>query len=550
MIDKIKYCPFCDTEKDISLFVKNSSSKDGSREYCKDCYIKGLKHSPETLRRLAVYNLQKLKKDYEIYLKQQDKLYSSQPEDTIRNFKFCSDCKVFKPLDLFSKTKSTVDGYRRSCKDCRNFYQKFVRIYKKYPDLDVLSKEHKSRIRENKRKLSNKMKYGVEYPIQNTQIKKRIENTMMERYDVKNYTKAEDYLDKRSKTCLKRYGVDNYFKHKNFQEKRIKSNLEKYGKPYPIMKEDWILSSGEPIVDYANRFSKNITTCRRIYASHGIEALKNWVEKDERPPRTTLELYFQELSGLSFFGSRLDFNGQHRYPDFKLNDTTYIDVDGLYWHCEPNLSDKKHHFIKRLDYENAGLFLLQLREDEIKFKPDIIRNIINIYKGTTSSIYARKCSIKRLEWRKARSFFEQTHIQGSGTTAKSLALVYNNELVQILSYRWKKKKEILEIARFSTRLNTRVVGGFSKLLKEIIRIENPPTIHSFCDLRYSQGKVYECNGFVKVKEEIGWCWTDYNNTFNRLKCKAGQGLSERRQAEKMGWVKLYDAGQRLYKLEI
>jgi len=38
----------------------------------------------------------------------------------------------------------------------------------------------------------------------------------------------------------------------------------------------------------------------------------------------------------------------------------------------------------------------------------------------------------------------------------------------------------------------------------------------------------------------GFCWTDYYNTYNRLKCTTKQ------KAEQLKWKRIYDAGQRCY----
>jgi len=56
-------------------------------------------------------------------------------------------------------------------------------------------------------------------------------------------------------------------------------------------------------------------------------------------------------------------------------------------------------------------------------------------------------------------------------------------------------------------------------------------------------------GFSKNKDVLGWEWTDYVKTYNRLQCRANmddRGLSQSEHACELGWVKIYDAGQRLW----
>lgn len=41
--------------------------------------------------------------------------------------KKCTKCKETKPLNQFGKKKSNIDGYRYSCKNCTNSYEKKLR---------------------------------------------------------------------------------------------------------------------------------------------------------------------------------------------------------------------------------------------------------------------------------------------------------------------------------------------------------------------------------------------------------------------------------------
>ena len=72
---------------------------------------------------------------------------------------------------------------------------------------------------------------------------------------------------------------------------------------------------------------------------------------------------------------------------------------------------------------------------------------------------------------------------------------------------------------------------------------------SWVDLRYGNGDSLKKVGFKIEKETLGWKWTDLHNTYNRLKCRANMDercLTQAEHASELGWVKIYDAGQRLY----
>jgi hypothetical protein len=55
-----------------------------------------------------------------------------------------------------------------------------------------------------------------------------------------------------------------------------------------------------------------------------------------------------------------------------------------------------------------------------------------------------------------------------------------------------------ELIRFSSKLNTTVVGGFSKLLKYFIKTYNPINILTYCDRSISTGNVYIKNDFTLI----------------------------------------------------
>jgi hypothetical protein len=52
-------------------------------------------------------------------------------ESIINGRKKCYKCKTFKPLEEFSKNKSTFDGYQKVCKDCFSNYDSVKKSYKK-----------------------------------------------------------------------------------------------------------------------------------------------------------------------------------------------------------------------------------------------------------------------------------------------------------------------------------------------------------------------------------------------------------------------------------
>jgi hypothetical protein len=137
---------------------------------------------------------------------------------------------------------------------------------------------------------------------------------------------------------------------------------------------------------------------------------------------------------------------------------------------------------------------------------------------------------------------------GSYIGAKYYGLFSDDQkLVACMGVR--KIRNDIEISRFANLLFTTVRGGFSRLLHYIEKLYKPNQVISFCDLRYSNGLIYEKFGFTLERIRLGWNWTDKIYTYNRLQCVANmdqRGLSEAEHARELGWYKIYDAGQAKY----
>lgn len=265
--------------------------------------------------------------------------------------------------------------------------------------------------------------------------------------------------------------------------------------------------------------------------------------------KTQLEVRGEELFGTKHYNKSVG-DIPNKRPDFKLSDLVYVNVDGLYWHCD-KMKPKNYHFELRKLFEMANLRLFQFREDEIRDKPEIVKSIVNNALGQTQfKHHARKCTIKTVDHKTAKQFLINNHLQGS-TSAKHIGLYTNtsNELVSVLSY--KKIGNTIKIERFCNKINNTVVGGYSKLENRLIKDfgANVEEIHYWVDLRYGTGTHLQSKGYELKKETQGWKWTDYHNTFNRLQCRANMDerkLTEKEYALEKKWTKIYDAGQRLW----
>ena len=74
--------------------------------------------------------------------------------------------------------------------------------------------------------------YGVEYSIQNKDVKEKSKQTNLKLYGVENVFQNDDIKEKIKQTLLKRYNVNNPTKNKEFVEKAINTCIERYGEAF------------------------------------------------------------------------------------------------------------------------------------------------------------------------------------------------------------------------------------------------------------------------------------------------------------------------------
>ena len=179
-----------------------------------------------------------------------------------------------------------------------------------------------------------------------------------------------------------------------------------------------------------------------------------------------------------------------------------IEYDGLYWHSE-KFKDSYYHINKSNECLNNGIRLIHIFEDEWENKQEIVKSRLkNIFNLTENKIFARKCIIKEIDNKTSKEFLNKNHLQGNVYGLINIGLFYNEELVSLMTFGNRRKNlggtsanDEYELLRFCNKLNTIVVGGASKLFKYFLKKYNPEKIISYCDLRWSEGKMYETLGF-------------------------------------------------------
>lgn len=168
-----------------------------------------------------------------------------------------------------------------------------------------------------------------------------------------------------------------------------------------------------------------------------------------------------------------------------------IEVNGLYWHSTQVPKVDRRHIDKFNHCMNVGIKLIQFTDADVQNKPELIESMILSKLGLLPNrIMARKCAVSEIGIKQANQFYSKWHYQGQTTNAaKSIALIYENEVVALLSYT--TKGDITRIERYACKPFTNVVGGYSKLEKRV----PGNTLVTFSLGLISDGSVYRKNGY-------------------------------------------------------
>jgi hypothetical protein len=387
-------------------------------------------------------------------------------------------------------------------------------------------------------KQTNLKKYGVEYSIQNEKVKEKIKQTNLKKYNHTSYSSTQEYKDDVKNTKKIRYGDENY----NNRDKSKITSILKYGVDNPSKSIDVINKIHNIINDnfkekYSNLLNINSND---IKINNHFVIIKNYckIHNDFEISKSLLysRLIFNKHENIctkcnpisenasileneirDFINNKLNIktiiknipilkNKQEidiYLPDYKLG----IEFNGLYWHSEL-FKDKNYHLNKTVECEKQGIQLLHIFEDEWIHKKEIIKSIIKSKLGIIENkIFARKCQIKEINDNELiHSFLDNNHLQGFVGSNIKIGLFYNNELVSIMTFEkmriglgnHENNKNYYNLNRFCNKLNTKITGGASKLLKYFINTYQPENIISFADRRYSQGNLYKQLGFQLI----------------------------------------------------
>lgn len=229
-----------------------------------------------------------------------------------------------------------------------------------------------------------------------------------------------------------------------------------------------------------------------------------------------------------------------------------IEFDGWFWHseayllCKNNITSltveqqfkiKNNLLYKTKLCERKNIRLLHILDLDWSDpqKREIIKSMIASALGIYKKRYfARKLIFKEINNIEGRKVFDENHLQGSCASSRYFALLdKNNQIIQCMSFQIHSNHNHneCELNRMVTLKNTQVIGGFSKLLKNSLKILNISRCVSFIDRGWFDGKGYKSIGF----KTVGEVEPSYYYIFNKKRRRREFGMKKNIQ-------KLYEKG--------
>ena len=458
----------------------------------------------------------------------------------------CDNCEFEKIISYFSYNRNIKDTNMYTCQKCSGL----------------------------KSKVTNLKKYGVEYPIQSNEIKKKRKNNNLKKYSVDESFKLKSVILKIKETKELKYGDENYNNTQKIKEtkklkygdenynNRIKSNetcLINYGVINPSQSE---LIKNKKINTFTKNYNIDNYTKSEIYKNKNINYLKSKYENikiinindnnvelecdcnknhnykiNKKILRNRIiydtilcticnpissytnsgyEIQLQDFIKNNYNRKIIENNRKIISPlelDIYLPDLNIaFEFNGSWWHNELH-KEYNYHLNKTEECEKINIQLIHIYEYDWNYKQDIIKSMILNYLGKISNhIPANETEIKEIYDNKIiKEFLNNNHIKGFSISKIKLGLYYNNELVSLMIF--SKYKLNFELLLFCNKLNTDIIGGENKLFEYFIRNYNPSKITTYIDRSFNQSKLYETIGFKYESK----AQPDYSYIINGIK---------------------------------
>lgn len=465
--------------------------------------------------------------------------------------------------------------------------------------INELGKKHKidaSTIRRNIARLGLPLK---DQEITTREKRQRTVRTCLARYGVEHVGQVEQFQQFRStesqakaessrkKTLLATHGVTNISQIPEVKEKKRQASMTRYGVPHVLQAREVVESSTRtrlkqrmdvltPLLaslqyklldDYKGNIVRVDAKYQRYNRYRILHEKCNQVFEDDlmEIPRCPYCFGSNTESELLYYAKSLGYEVLARdrslirnpktgkgleldilIPDLKVA----FEYNGVFWHGN---KPKVYHQLKTQLCSDAGWKLYHIWEHN---NLDIVRSRMRSVLGKLQVIGGRKTQVVQLSGATALEFFTRNHLQGYAASSHRWGLMHGEDLVAALCLR--KHRDGWEISRYCAKLDTRVAGGFTKLLKASRQVWEGTPLVSYADRDWSpvaEDTVYYRNGFTCLGDSgpmleyfdlRNWCRIP-RQALQRHKLGPGTGTANEILAQR-GIVSLWNSGNWKFKI--
>lgn len=419
-------------------------------------------------------------------------------------------------------------------------------------------------------KISMKAKYGKEFAQQVKSINDKSKHTNMLNYGVECVLQKDSPLrEKIIESWIEKYGVDNPGKSREVIERRSKvkqeNHYEKLCLYFSEQQIEWLIKPEEyDGYHFSKRYNFKCKKCNTGFDSTVYVPTDVFCELCHPEKKITAETSLHDFLSTELNGKTISRHNrivlEGKELDFYIPELNFaIEYNGLYWHREGQVRmSKNYHLDKTMKCTDKNIRLIHIFENEWKHKTNIVKSIIRQSIGSSMvKIYGRECEIRKVDKKTKREFLNTCHIQGDDRCSVAYGLYYKNSLVSLMTFcksRFDKKIE-WEISRFCNSLNTRILGGASKLFSIFLADYKPKSVVSYSDRRFFTGDIYSKLGMEfagNTAQGYHYVSPDFSTLFNRqmfqkskLKNKLqkfDESLSEWENMKANGFDRIWDCG--------
>jgi len=417
-----------------------------------------------------------------------------------------------------------------------------------------------------------KSRYGVEYTLQSPELKEKSRTTTREKWGYNNIFENKNYIKEKFE---EKWGVDHPMKVQEIKEKAKESLHKKIQKEKDLINEKrkitnlnkWGLESYAETLEFKEYMkSFNLEKWGKLWYMQTDEF-------KEKAKRTSLENWGCDNYLKSEF-SRINFNisKDPQYIKFIGNKTNLMFCEK----CKNQFEIASHLYTarKKSGLENicticnpVGDFSSLKEKDLLQFvEKNCESEVINSFRDKLEiDIYIPELNLgiefnglfwHSEEYKDKNYHLEKTNYFKSKGILK-IGLFYKQELVSLMTFdhlegRMKMLENHWNLNRFCNKINTNVVGGASKLFSYFVNKYQPKRVISYADKDWSEGKLYNILGFVKVSESS----PDYKyivdgrrrnkQNYKKSNLNIGSELTEAEFMKKSHILRIWDCGKIKY----